>query len=394
MIYLNNAATTYPKPQCVLDAHAAALCALPDSQYRSAAQSFGIDVFTACRESLGKLFHITDTDRIFFSSGATDSANRIINGLYTSGLCTENSKIAVTQTEHNSILRPLMNHPVFKNNIVILPCDKTGKVDITKIDDMGKNQNENQNNMSDNSITGVLFLNHCSNVTGKIQDMKQAVKAAKKAGLLVIADVSQSAGCIPIDVEAWGLDGLIFTGHKSLLGVQGTGGYYIRCGINIKPMFYGGTGRDSSQLTYENGDYEFEVGTQNAPGIAALFAGVSHVLETGVETIAKQEQKLMEQLYAGLNEVEGVTLYGSADDSHGPVMSFTILGLKASDVTYILQSGYEIITRAGLHCAPLIHEAMGTKTDGTVRASVSPFTTKNEIDAFIKAVKEICRSVK
>lgn len=378
MIYLNNAATTYPKPQCVLDAHAAALCALPSSQYRSAAKSFGTDVFTACRESLGKLFHITDADRIFFSSGATDSANRIINGLYAGGQCTEYSKIIVTQTEHNSILRPLMNHEVFKNNIVVLPCDNTGKVDITKLN---------------HPTQGVLFINHCSNVTGKIQDMKAAVKAAKEAGLLVIADVSQSAGCVPIDAEEWGLDGLIFTGHKSLFGVQGTGGYYIRRGLNIKPMLYGGTGRDSSQLTYENGDYEFEAGTQNAPGIAALYAGVSYVLETGAETIAKWEQELMKQLYADLLGIEGVTLYGSADNTHGPVMSFTISGLKASDVTYILQSGYEIITRAGLHCAPLIHEAMGTKADGTVRVSVSPFTTQSEIGDFTKAVKEICRSV-
>ncbi|HOO28727.1 MAG TPA: aminotransferase class V-fold PLP-dependent enzyme, partial [Lachnospiraceae bacterium] len=192
MIYLNNAATTYPKPQCVLDAHAAALCTIPAGQFRSAVDKTGKDVFQSCRESLGRLFHIADAQRIYFSFGATDSANKLINGLDFSG-----KTVITTQTEHNSILRPLMNHPVYKEQLLILPCDSFGKVDIAPMERLKKGE------------AAALFINHCSNVTGMIQDIGEITRLAREKDIRVFADVSQSAGCIPIDADGWGLDGLI-----------------------------------------------------------------------------------------------------------------------------------------------------------------------------------------
>lgn len=377
MIYLNNAATTYPKPQCVLDAHAAALRAVPSAQYRGALGVYGPDVFEACRESLGRLLHIAHTERIYFSSGATDSFNKLLLGLPP-----VKGKIITTEAEHNSILRPLYNHPVYGKQLLVLPCEKDGRVDMKQLLEIRKGEAE------------VLFLNHCSNVTGTVQDMRTICGIAKEKGLLVFADVSQSAGCLPVDADGWGLDGLVFTGHKSLYGVQGTGGYYVREGVGFMPVFFGGTGRDSSRLTYEDGDYEYEPGTQNAPGIAALYAGVEMILKEGVENIAVRERVLLKRLFEGLSPILGVRLFGAADESHGPVMSFTMEGIAPSDIAYILQNGYGILVRTGLHCAPLIHRALGTKPDGTVRVSAGLYTTEAEIDALIGAVKEISASLK
>ncbi len=377
IVYLNNAATTYPKPQCVLSAHAAALCAVPVSQYRSTADCEGKDVFEECRTSIGRLLHIADTQRIWFSSGATDSANKLISGLVFSG-----KKIITTQIEHNSILRPLFNHPVYKEQLMILPCDGKGEVDFTPIFQLKKGE------------ASALFLNHCSNVTGMIQDMEAVCRAAKERQLLVFADISQSAGCIPIDVDGWGLDGVIFTGHKGLLGVQGTGGHYVRKGIDLRPVSYGGTGRDSSRLTYEDGNYEYEVGTQNAAGIAALLAGTEYVRSLGVEEIKRKETALVDRLYQGLEEIEGVHTIMVPKGSRGSLLSMTVDGLMPSDIAYILQNGYGIVVRAGLHCAPLIHHAAGTQRYGTVRISTGLFTEKEHIDLVLEAVAEISASVR
>lgn len=375
MIYLNNAATTYPKPQCVLDAHAAALLNPPSSQFRSSDTIGKGDIFMQCREQLGRLLGIADVSRIFFSSGATDSVNRVLGGLELSGM-----QIITTQTEHNSVLRPLMNNSDYISQPTIIPCDSNGKVNIDALEEaMQKGR-------------GLVIINHCSNVTGMIQDLEQIGVLAKKYCCILMADVSQSAGCIPIHADAWGIDILVFTGHKSLYGVQGTGGYYVSSSISLKPVMYGGTGRDSSQLTYENGDYEYEVGTQNAPGIAALSAGLTYIEERGLHQIQKKEQQLMKQLYRSLGQQDSVQLYGNAEDNQGPVMSFNIKGMSPSDVAYILQNGYDIVVRTGLHCAPMIHAALGTKTAGTVRVSISDLNQEQNIKELTEAVNQICRA--
>lgn len=375
MIYLNQAASSWPKPTCVLETHRSALSAVPAGQFRGGASLEEMDVMEACRKKLGALLGIADFGRILFSSGATDAANAVICGLPLQG-----RRVLATQTEHNSILRPLMNHKDRVGRVDIVPCDEAGWVDPEKVESML------------DADTAAVFVNHCSNVTGMIQDICVLADIAHRHGALLVLDAAQSAGCIPVNADAWSVDALIFTGHKSLFGPQGTGGYYVRKGIPFLPYRYGGTGRDSRRLTYEAGDYEFEPGTQNLPGIAALKAGVEFVLEEGVEQIARQEQALMKRLREGLDAIEGVHLYGGAKKS-GPVLSFTLDGLKPADAAYILEGGYGIRVRAGLHCAPLIHSAMGTDGFGTIRASVSVLNTDRDVDCLISAVREIAGSL-
>lgn len=375
MIYLNQAASSWPKPPRVLQAHAAALSDIPSGQFRGGAALEKADVMDACRKKLGTLLGISDFERIYFSSGATDSANAVIRGLPLKG-----GHVLATQTEHNSILRPLMNHKDRVGQVDIVPCDGRGWVDPTQVEAM-----------LDRDTTAV-FLNHCSNVTGVIQDVQTISEIAHRHKALLVLDVAQSAGCIPVNVDAWHVDALIFTGHKSLFGPQGTGGYYVRRGVPFLPYRYGGTGRDSRQLTYEASDYEFEPGTQNLPGIAALAAGVEYVREESVEQIARKEQALIKRLQEGLGAMERVRLYGGAL-CLGPMLSFNIGGLKPADAAYILEGGYGIRVRAGLHCAPLIHRALGTKEFGTIRASVSNMNTEKDVDCLISAVREIVGSL-
>ncbi len=319
---------------------------------------------------------IQDTERIFFSSGATDSLNKVIGGMDLKG-----RQIITTQTEHNSVLRPLYNHRELKEQLLILPCDTHGKV---KLDQLKESLSEN---------TGAVIINHCSNVTGMVQDIRQIGSMTKEKQVPLIVDASQSAGCIPIEADLWNVDVLVFTGHKSLFGPQGTGGYYVREGVDIIPTCFGGTGRDSSQLTYEQGDYEFEVGTQNGHGIYALNAGISYILERGLPKIIQYESTLMKRLYQGLESMQHITVYGNYNDNKGPVLSFNVTGLHASDVAYILWNEYDIMVRTGLHCAPLIHESLGTHPFGTVRVSISDMTTREEIEKFIEAVAKINAAV-
>jgi cysteine desulfurase / selenocysteine lyase len=377
MIYLNNAATSYPKPSCVLEAFDACVKMPPSSQFRSAVTFGKIDILEECRRNLGHLFGIKETNRIFFASGATEAMNMVICGLPLAG-----KQILTTQTEHNSVLRPLMNHPDFagKSRVIIAPCGKNGKVDTDMLENLVTEK------------TGAFIVNHCSNVTGMVQNMEKIARFAKKHSLMLIVDASQSAGCIPIDADGWGVDALVFTGHKSLFGVQGTGGFYIRNNIGLFPTKFGGTGRNSAQLTYQNKDYEYEVGTQNTPGISALNAGVCYILNVGLQSVIERESYCLKRLYHGLDEISSVITYGTYEENKGPVISFNINGLSPSDVAYILYCEYEIVVRAGLHCSPLIHESLGTKKNGTVRISISYLTTDAEIDSFLKAVSEIGRT--
>lgn len=376
MIYLNQAATTYPKPQCVLSAHTASLYKIPEGQFRSEADPRIENIFDRCRSNLGKLLGIHDTNRIFFSSGATDSSNALIYGL-----ALEGKNVVTTQVEHNSILRPLMNLKDQVGGVTIVPCDSGGHVSPADI----------ENAISEN--TAAVFVNHCSNVTGAVQDLKEIGIRVKKHNVLFVVDASQSAGCIPLYVDEWKIDALIFTGHKSLFGIQGTGGYYIKSGIPFVPYRYGGTGRDSKKIYYSGDDYEYEAGTQNEPGITALNAGITYILDRGVERIAKKEQYLMQILYTELEKINNVTVYGNYQTNKGPVMSFNVLNLTPADTAYILQNSYGIVVRTGLQCAPLIHKRLGTLPFGTIRVSISDMTNETEVKKFIQAIREIVLSL-
>lgn len=359
MIYLNNAATSYPKPPSVVNAMTVALENPPVSPFRSNAQES--DLLMDTRILLGKLFNIGDYERIFFCSSATDAINRILAG--------ENKTVVATSDNHNSVLRPLMNR--LHQGTIIPP--------ITPSDTLPK--------------ASLLIINHCSNVTGNIVDVAEIIHRAHQQGMLVMLDAAQSAGCIPIDVDRWGVDILVFTGHKSLFGPTGTGGYYVHRNINLRPTQFGGTGRDSSIILYKDGEWEYEVGTQNVVGIAGLKTGIEYVLKNDVGIIFHKLQSETNWLINELRGIDKVTLYSIGGDHQGPIVSFYINGLLPSDVGYILQNSYDITVRTGLHCAPLIHQQFGTSEYGTVRVSLSHFTTHEELEAFVNAIREIAHSL-
>ena len=416
MVYLNNAATSFPKPPSVVQAMTEALANAPVSALRSnLSESDG--VLTDLRRKLGTLFHIADYERIYFCSSATDAVNRVLGGLRL-------SSIKAAKDNHNSVLRPLMNDTRY-----LTTTDLEGKLDTRPLPPSNLEGEQSYLDVSGTravspsfggdlvlkrtkSSTGeagtgtgeagtgtgeapALILPHCSNVTGEIHDIRQICHEAHRQGRLVMVDAAQSAGCIPIDVDGWGIDILVFTGHKALFGPTGTGGYYVRRGIDLRPTQWGGTGRDSSVIRYDDGDWEYEVGTQNAVGLAGLRAGVDYVLERGVENIFRRLQTETLWLIHALQEMPRVKVYSAQDDAvQGPVVSFNIEGLHPADVGYILQNSYGITVRTGLHCAPLIHEDLGTQPDGTVRASLSDFTTHEDLIALAEAVGDICQSLK
>jgi selenocysteine lyase/cysteine desulfurase len=376
MIYLNQAATTYPKPKQVLDAVADAITRLPQGQFRSSLPTE--DVFAECKNKLAKLFGVDKPQNIIFTAGATAGANALFYGLEF-----DNKRVMISQTEHNSVLRPALNLKDKISEGIVVPCDNIGRVDPGVLDKMlGEYEGK----------IDAFFVNHCSNVSGYIQDIKELANVCHKHGVLIAADFSQSAGCVEIKAGEWGIDAFIFAGHKGLLGIQGIGGYYIRPGIESRPFMYGGTGRDSRKIVYDN-DYEYEVGTENGPGIAGLNAGVGFILDKGVENIRDYEMRLMDRLYNGLTEIKGVNLIEVPEEHRGPVLSFTMDGIKPSDLAYILQNGYDITVRTGLHCAPLIHDALKTTSAGTVRISVSCMNSSEDVDTLISAVKDIAAGV-
>ena len=381
MVYLNNAATSYPKPQQVYEAADAAVRALPVGQFRGSGVQEREDLFSACRESLGGVLGIRETGRIFFSSGATESLNSLF-----SGLRLEADYVITTATEHNSVLRPLYNQNRGSGPLIV-PCNENGFVDPERIREAAKSMPAAKRR--------AIVLNHCSNVTGAVQNVQAVSSVAKEYGFLFILDCSQSAGCIPVEADAWGVDALAFTGHKSLLGLQGTGGHYVHPELPFFPAKFGGTGRDSRKLVYSADDYEYEPGTQNGPGIAALKAACDVLLSGGVQSVYTSESRLRKFLIEELEQLQGIRILGAHPDakhSYGPVVSFTVNGLKAADVSYILQNSYGILTRAGLMCAPLIHRYLGTEPDGVVRVSFSVLTKEQDLLELVQALKEITES--
>ena len=404
-IYLNNAATTFPKPPQVLDAMVQAWRRPPENGFRSSAFSGGKDVLTACRENLCRLFGISDTGRLFFASGATDALNRVFRGLDL-----RDKPVIITQTEHNSVLRPLYNGETTRPNIHVVPCDSHGYVSPQALERVLSslfaaaasscrqtvcNNGQGEAGCSapaGKPFRGLAVVNHCSNVTGAVQPAPLLSDVAHRYGCLFMLDASQSAGCLPVLTDRWNVDILAFTGHKSLFGPVGTGGYYVRRGIVFKPLMYGGTGRNSSVITYGAGDYEYEVGTQNAVAFAGLNAGVEYVMARGIDSIAEKECSQMRRIYLALSSLTDVTVYAGDDGSRGPLLSFNINGLKPQDAAYILYNAYGITLRTGLHCSPLIHNALRTQPYGTLRVSISDLTADSDIDRFLSAVGDIAKA--
>jgi len=378
LIFLDNGATSYPKPEEVY--------VFMDAFYRKAGVNPGRSGYDLCleagevventRKQLTRFFNGTDPNRLCFGYNSTDALNLALWGLLDEG-----DHAVTTMVEHNSVLRPLYHLARDRKvELDIVPFDARGFVDPDEIEKRFKPN------------TKVVAVNHASNVIGTIQPIRNIGRRCRNRGIVFVCDVSQSAGKLPIDIQADSIDVVCFTGHKSLLGPMGVGGLYVREGVEIKQTRAGGTGVRSAQKSHlEEYPYRMEFGTPNLPGIAGLHAGVKWIEARGLNALHRQEMALTEQLVAGLREIPGVKLYCLNDlRDHISVLSFNIEGMDAADVGTMLDVDHNIACRTGLHCAPLVHEHLGTdKIHGAVRFGIGPFNTAEHIDAAIKAVREI-----
>ena len=370
-IYLDNGATSFPKPPAVEAAMSHFLLKVGGSPGRSGhrlSQEAARVVFE-CREALARLFGAADSRRIVFTLNATQALNTAIYGILKPG-----DRVITTAMEHNATMRPLrdLEHRGVIS-LEVLPCDGAGRLDLGHLETALR------------ARPRLLSAVHASNVSGAIMPLRQVGAMARAAGTLFLVDAAQSAGALPIDVEADGVDLLAFTGHKALFGPQGTGGLWARPGVEPEPLYRGGTGSNSEleeQPTFWPD--RLESGTLNAVGIAGLLAGVSFIAETGLSTIRAREEALTRRLLDGLKDIAGITLYGPADAAErSPIVSATFSGLVPSEAGFLLEEGFGVLTRVGLHCAPAAHRTLGTYPQGTVRFAPGYFTSEAEIDAAI-----------
>ena len=378
MIYLDNAATTRKKPPQVMEAMVEALQSMGNSSRgtHGGALKSARSVFS-CRAGLAKLFNAPGPEQVVFTANATEALNIAINGLFEKG-----DHVITTALEHNSVLRPLFR--LADEGIIelsVVPADNFGCV----------NYGDFSRLIQPN--TCAIVCTHASNLTGNALDLYKIGEIAHKNGLLLVVDSSQSAGVLPIDMEAMHISVLCFTGHKGLMGPQGTGGLCVAKDVNIRPFKVGGSGVQSYSRSHPTGmPTRLEAGTLNGHGIAGLGAGVEFLLETGVETIHAREAALARQFYEGVKDIPGITLYG--DFSHWnrtAVVTLNIGDYDSGEVSDALWEDYEIATRPGAHCAPLMHMALGTVEQGAVRFSFSWFNTEEEVDAAINAIKELAQ---
>ncbi|OIQ60618.1 putative cysteine desulfurase [Moorella thermoacetica] len=376
MIYLNNAATSWPKPETVYQAHDAYLRHLSGSVNRGAGGA-SLDAGRAVletRELLAGFFNIREPEQVIFTPNATEALNLALQGLLEPG-----DHVVISSLEHNAVARPL--HALQEKGVeyTIVNCDSRGRLNPGDVE------------RAIGPRTRLICLTHASNVTGTILPVNEVGEIARRHHLQYLVDTAQTAGEIPVDVEAAGITLLAFTGHKGLLGPPGTGGLYIRYPDAIRPLIYGGTGSRSEHLTQpEVLPDKYESGTVNAPAIAALGAGVRFIRETGLNNIRRHTMELTARLLEGLRRLPGVTLYGPPDSGERvPVVSLNIRGLSPGEASAWLADHYDIVTRPGLHCAPLAHQTIGTLQTGTLRLSPGFFNTAAEIEAALAAIKEL-----
>lgn len=380
MIYLDNGATTLRKPECVKEALLEALAFMGNSGrgVHDASLYAGRTIYRA-RESLAELLGAAAPEQVVFTANATESLNLVLGGLFGPG-----DHVITTVCEHNSVLRPLYRLQGMELSVLPVKAEageerQAGVLDYQKLEEMVRPD------------TRGLVITHASNLTGNISDLKQAGAFAKKHSLLLIVDAAQTAGAVPIDMERMGIDVLCFTGHKGLYGPQGTGGVCVRPGLSIRPLKVGGSGIHSFDREHPlEMPAALEAGTLNGHGIAGLGAAARWLLETGVEQIRAREQALLRRFVDGVKEVEGVTLYGNPDlDRRTGIQSLNIRDYDSARVADWLYEDYGIAVRGGAHCAPLMHEALGTREQGAVRFSFSYFNTEAEADEAAAAVREL-----
>lgn len=380
-VYLDNAATSFPKPEKVYQAVIHAMREVGASPGRGGhhrSLEAGRIMFMA-REAAARLFSIQDSSRIIFTHNATGALNLALHGTLKPG-----DHVITTSMEHNSLLRPL--HALGRDgvDVTIVDAGPEGLVDPDQIARVVRKD------------TRMIAVGHISNVCGAIQPIARISAICRNAGAIFMLDAAQSAGYIDIDVESSGIDLLAAPGHKGLLGPPGTGLLYVAPNIELKPIFEGGTGTSSTSLEQPlmmpDG---YEAGTHNLPGIAGLKAGIEFILDRGIDTIFQHERSLVNQAASLLGQIPGVKIYGPGDpDRRGAVLSFNVDGVDASLLAAELDYGFDIAVRAGLHCAPLAHRTIGTLPGGTLRMSPGWSSTSEEIAFFSDAVVQCVGKIK
>ncbi len=379
MIYLDNAATTFPKPEISLRAIYQCMsnyCGNPGRSGHKMSMKTGEEVYKA-RKKIQELFQIEDSSHIIFTSNATDSLNLAIKGSLKAG-----DHVITTSMEHNSVLRPLKAMEKEGVQTSIVYGNREGKISPEAI----------RAEIKDN--TKMIACTHASNVTGTILPIKEIGKVAKEYKLLFLVDASQTAGCVPIDVKAMNIDLLAMPGHKGLLGPLGTGILYVNPKIKLKHLKEGGTGTNSRDVKQPY-DYPegYESGTVNAPGIIGLGYSAGFVKKIGIEKIGKYEENLIKILHQSLSSDENILIYGPQNikDKVG-IFTFNIKGMECEEVSQKLNDQYNIAVRAGFHCAGLAHKTINTLDTGAVRISVGPFNKEKEMYYAANAIKEISKN--
>ena len=377
MIYMDNAATTMHKPQAVIDAVVAAMSSMGNAGRGANEASLSASrVIYDTREKLCRFFHGTSPRQIVFTNNSTESLNIAIKGLLDPG-----DHVITTMLEHNSVLRPLYEMEQKGVALTIIKSNEKGTFDIRDMEEAIRPE------------TKMIICTNGSNLTGNHIDVKKVGELAHRHGLLFVVDASQTAGVFPIDVQDMQIDVLCFTGHKGMLVPQGIGGMYVREGLQIRPLKSGGSGVQTYSKTHPTEmPTALEAGTLNGHGIAGLGAAVSYLMETGIDHIRAREQELMWKFYEGVKDIPGITIYGDfSTKDRCAIVTLNIGDYDSSEVSDELLTEYSISTRPGGHCAPLMHEALGTVEQGAVRFSFSHYNTDEEVDIAIQAVRELAQ---
>lgn len=375
MIYLDNAATTLHKPPQVVKAVADALQSMGNSARGTHAGSMAAShTVYDTRVKLAKLFGCPRADRVAFTANVTEALNIAVNGLIGRG-----DHVITTDCEHNSVLRPLYRLADEQGvEVSFVPADRQGNLDYDAFEALMQPH------------TRAIVCTHASNLTGNLTDLARVSAVAKAHDVLLIVDAAQTAGAYPIDMTALGIDVLCFTGHKGLMGPQGTGGLCVREGLTLRHWKVGGSGVQSYSRTHPTQMPTcLEAGTLNGHGIAGLSAALDFIAEVGVDAIHDRETALMRRFYEGVKEVPGITVYGDFSRRRMAIVTLNIGDYESGAVSDALSEEYGIATRPGAHCAPRMHQALGTVQQGAVRFSFSWFNTEQEIDAAIQAVREL-----
>ena len=373
MIYMDNAATTMHKPKEVIDAVVVAMSSMGNAGrgVNEASLSASRLIYDT-REKLCRLFGAEDPRQIVFTANSTESLNIAIKGILNPG-----DHVIATMLEHNSVLRPLYEMEKKGVRLTIVKSNPEGTLDLADIE---------------NAIapdTKMIVCTNGSNLTGNYIDPEPIGTLAREKGIVFVVDASQTAGVFPIDVQKMKIDVLCFTGHKGMLGPQGTGGMYVRKGLSVRPLLSGGSGVQTYSKTHPTEmPTALEAGTLNGHGIAGLHAAVEYLEKTGVDTIRAREQDLMWRFYEGVKEIPGVKVYGDfSTKNRCAIVTLNIGDYDSSEVSDELLTEYGISTRSGGHCAPLMHGALGTREQGAVRFSFSHFNTDEEVETAAAALR-------